>query len=107
MNQEYEFELINILNLLLNNKIDKQIIKIYITQAYNEACGICNLIDMPLESVTSVAFLALSSFKSENSEIIQSLSEGGRSVTFGNMTSEQLRQKALKGLEKWKRVKSV
>lgn len=106
-----KFVLMEVLNkvkiLLSNTELEDSYLKIFCEQAYQEACGICNVKEMPEESATNIAFLCVSNLMTENSNNIQSLSEGGRSVSFGNMTSQQLREKALKGLEKWKKVRCV
>lgn len=96
--------------ILLTNtslKLDDKLILIYCEQSYQEACGICNVKEMPEESINNIAFLAISSLIADSNQNIQSLSEGGRSVSFGNMTSADLRVKALSGLEKWKKVRCV
>lgn len=87
--------------------LDDEYLKIYCEQAYYESCGICNLKEMPEESINSISFLCVSNLVAENSNNIQSLSEGGRSVSFGNMTSQEMREKALQGLERWKKIRCV
>lgn len=92
-------------NIIINND---ELLIMYIQQAYNEACGICNT-ELQEDSFTNIAFLCMSDILSDSNDNkpIQSLSEGGRSVTFGGLTSQELRDKALKGLEKWKKVRCL
>lgn len=87
--------------------INDEVILLYCEQAYNEACGICNNNNLEEDSLTNIAFLCISNLLSNSNSTIQSLSEGGRSVTFGNMTIEELRSKAIKGLSKWKKARCV
>lgn len=107
MNYELETKLINLVLELLKKESDKLLIKIYCLQAYNEGCAYCNVEELPEESLPNLAFLVIANLKSENNDIIKSISEGGRNVNFGNLTGLEMREKALKGLNKWKRVRSV
>ena len=93
--------------LIQDTTLEDDYILIYCEQAYQEACGICNVEEMPEESVNNIAFLCVSSLLAQDNKNIQSLSEGGRSVSFGKMNSQQLRDKALAGLNKWKRIRSI
>lgn len=88
-------------------ELNNNLLYMYCEQGYYEACGICNIKDMPEESISSVAFFILSNIRSERMDNIQSLNEGGRSVNFGNLTNEQLKQKALDGLKRWKKIRCV
>lgn len=109
-------EILEIVKVLLNDvpdphrnkvEINNELLKIYISQAYDEACGVCNRDEMPRESFNSIAFLCVANYRSDKNETISSLSEGGRSVTFANITPEQMKINALCGLSKWKRVRTI
>lgn len=93
--------------LIGSDLYDDTFLSLYAEQAYNESCGICNLKKMPDESLTNIAFLCVANLKNNGNDNIQSMSEGGRSVSFGKMTVEQMRSKALEGLSKWKTVRGI
>ena len=94
--------------LELQNKlnIDVDILRLYVQQAYDEACGYCNQLEMPEESYDAITFLCYTNIINQYEKPITSMSEGGRSVSFGTLTSEGNKQSALKGLNRWRIVRA-
>lgn len=94
--------------LLRNKQYDEKVLLLYVEEAYYMACGYCNRDEMPEESYTSIALLSQALLnQSDPQSNIKSLTEGGRTATFGQLGASDLINNALKNLNKWKRARTI
>lgn len=94
--------------LLPNTTLSDTVLMLYVEEAYRTACGYCNRVDFPEGAYTSLALLTKALILSNDiNSNITSMSEGGRSVSFGQVTGQDMINNSLKSLDIWRTARTI
>lgn len=84
-----------------------EILEMVVEREIDNARGYCNREKMPEESATVIAFMCLDDLKDAAEKSVSSVSEAGSSVSFGNLTSAEIRNEHKKALNAYRIARAV
>lgn len=87
--------------------LSDEILTMIVERELDNARGYCNRAEMPEESATAIAFMCLDELRDASEKSVKSVSEGGSSVNFGNLTNMELREEHKKALNIYKQARAI
>ena len=87
--------------------LSDEILKMVVDREIDNARGYCNREEMPEESATVIAFMCLDDLKDAAEKSVSSVSEAGSSVSFGNLTSAEIKSEHKKALNAYRIARAV